>query len=130
MIERARQLRQESTPTEKALWELVRNRQCHGHKIQRQVPAGHFVLDFYCAAARLAIELDGGIHELPEVRQRDEERETVLREELQINVLRVSNEEILCSSPSALLARLDEAIRVAQTSVPPPNQRPARRQKL
>jgi very-short-patch-repair endonuclease len=43
------------------LWQRLRNRQL-GVDFRRQHPAGSFVLDFYCPALRLAIELDGGQH--------------------------------------------------------------------
>jgi very-short-patch-repair endonuclease len=58
---RARQLRRNSTDVEIKLWQRLRNRQL-GVDFRRQHPAGPFVLDFYCPALGLAVELDGGQH--------------------------------------------------------------------
>jgi len=56
------------------LWQKLRNRQL-GVDIRRQHPAGPFVLDFYCPALRLAIELDGGQHAELKTSMRDNKRE-------------------------------------------------------
>ncbi len=61
-IEFAREQRKEPTRAEEMLWEAVRRKQL-GVRIRRQHPIGDFVLDFYCAEARLAIEVDGPVHE-------------------------------------------------------------------
>ena len=58
---RARELRQPQTPAERVLWGRLRNRQL-GPKFRRQHPIGHFIVDFYCAEAKLAIEIDGDSH--------------------------------------------------------------------
>ena len=68
--ETVRKLRKNQTPTEEVLWEKLRNRKLLGKKFTRQYPISlnlhgtkqFFVVDFYCHEARLAIELDGGIH--------------------------------------------------------------------
>ncbi|MGI5818745.1 MAG: endonuclease domain-containing protein [Armatimonadota bacterium] len=61
-IEFAREQRQEPTRSEEILWEAVRRKQL-GVRIRRQHPIDTFVLDFYCAEARLAIEVDGPVHD-------------------------------------------------------------------
>jgi len=58
----ARQLRQETTKSEKLLWEALRNRSLAGRKFRRQHPIGRFVIDFYCVEERLAVEVDGAVH--------------------------------------------------------------------
>src|SRR5699024_7985983 len=58
----ARQLRQDSTDVEQMLWRQLRGRRLQGWKFRRQHPIGAYVLDFYCAEARLAVETDGGQH--------------------------------------------------------------------
>src|SRR4030088_2283536 len=68
---RARRLRRDSTNVEMRLWQKLRNRQL-GADFRRQHPARPFVLDFYCPALRLAIELDGGQH--AEGTQQDSDR--------------------------------------------------------
>ena len=57
----ARRLRKEMTPPEIALWFALR-RNAEGLRFRKQHPAGNYVLDFYCAPARLAIEVDGEAH--------------------------------------------------------------------
>jgi very-short-patch-repair endonuclease len=60
--QRAKELRQRMTPAERILWERLRDRRLAGIKFRRQHPIGACIADFYCAAARLVIEIDGGIH--------------------------------------------------------------------
>jgi very-short-patch-repair endonuclease len=60
--ERARELRQNATDVERRLWQKLRGAQMDGASFRRQHPAGNYILDFYCSALRLAIELDGGQH--------------------------------------------------------------------
>ena len=59
---RARELRQPQTPAEQRLWSRLRNRQLGGIKFRRQHPIDRFIVDFYCAACRLVIEIDGDSH--------------------------------------------------------------------
>jgi len=61
-MSRARYLRKNATPAEQKLWRHLRNREIAGYKFRRQHPVGPYVLDFYCPAARLAIEVDGSGH--------------------------------------------------------------------
>jgi len=57
---RARSLRRDPTPAERKLWyEFLRDLP---HKFTRQKPLGRYVVDFYCSALQLAIELDGDSH--------------------------------------------------------------------
>jgi very-short-patch-repair endonuclease len=58
----ARNLRKRQTPAEKLLWQALRGRQVQNLKFRRQHPIDIFIADFYCAQARLVIELDGGVH--------------------------------------------------------------------
>ena len=50
------------TDAESRLWYSLRRHGLNGYKFRRQHPFGPYILDFYCAAARLAIEVDGGQH--------------------------------------------------------------------
>jgi len=74
----ARNLRRTLTRSEELLWERLRARRFHGLKVRRQHPVGGFVLDFYCEDLRLAIEVDGGSHDDPTVRNADRERQLAL----------------------------------------------------
>jgi adenine-specific DNA-methyltransferase len=62
MKQQSRALRQNQTDAEKAIWRLLCDRQMHGLKFRRQHVINNCILDFYCYAAKLAVELDGGQH--------------------------------------------------------------------
>ena len=74
----ARALRVRQTEAEQYFWRIVRDRALGGFKFRRQHPVGPYVLDFYCAAARLAVELDGGGHSESEQRDHDTRRDAFL----------------------------------------------------
>jgi very-short-patch-repair endonuclease len=88
----ARRLRRDSTNVEMRLWQKLRNRQL-GVDFRRQHPAGRFILDFYCPAMRLAIELDGGQHTDAHHETRDRKRDRWLGEH-GVTVLRFWNSDI------------------------------------
>jgi very-short-patch-repair endonuclease len=126
MQQRARDLRRGATNAEQKLWSLLRGRRCGGLRFLRQAPAGQYVLDFYCPVARLAIEVDGEIHNLPDIQQRDNERQQAIETELRITFLRLTNEEVLATNEDRLNQRIQNAAQAAQTVAPPCGARPAR----
>ena len=79
-IPAARVLRTTMTPSEAMLWEKLRDRRFLGLKFRRQHAVGRFVLDFYCDEVRLAVEVDGGIHDTPAQRAADVERQSAIEE--------------------------------------------------
>jgi len=89
----AREMRKQPTPTEEILWERLRKRQVASSKFLRQHIIGFFIADFFCAEKKLIIEVDGGYHQLPEVKLSDEER-TKMLEANGFTVLRFTNEEV------------------------------------
>ena len=89
----AKALRQTATPAEKILWRYIRNRKMFDLKFRRQHPLKYFVADFYCHELLLVIELDGNIHNLPEVKKYDAEREQLISS-LGITILRFSNNDV------------------------------------
>lgn len=89
----ARQLRAQSTAAEKRLWRLLRDRRFSEFKFRRQYAFGIYFLDFYCATAKLAVELDGGGHGFPDQRAKDEKRNTFLAAQ-GIQVLRFWNHQM------------------------------------
>nr|WP_309691061.1 endonuclease domain-containing protein [Armatimonas sp.] len=101
LVARARQLRREGTPAERILWEALRGRQLQGMRFRRQHPIETFILDFYCPQHKLVVEVDGGIHTEPTVRERDEERQRWI-EAHGYEFLRFTNEEILHELPRVL----------------------------
>src|SRR3954468_12104466 len=76
-VRRARALRRAMTLPEVLLWRALRERP-GGLKFRRQHPAGPYVLDFYCETAKLAIEVDGAVHERGSAPVRDGERDAWL----------------------------------------------------
>jgi ATP-dependent helicase HrpA/adenine-specific DNA-methyltransferase len=74
-------LRKTVTDTERILWRHLRNRNFAGYKFRRQHPFDSYVLDFYCPAAKLAIELDGGGHNYRLGQIRDRTRSELLARE-------------------------------------------------
>jgi very-short-patch-repair endonuclease len=88
----ARRLRRDSTDVEMRLWQKLRNRQV-GADFRRQHPVGPYVLDFYCPALRLAIELDGGQHARAPHEMRDHLRDRWLSER-GVTMLRFWNSDV------------------------------------
>ena len=105
LVARARQLRREGTPAERILWEALRGRQLQGMRFRRQHPIETFILDFYCPQHKLVVEVDGGIHTEPTVRERDEERQRWI-EAHGYEFLRFTNEEVLHELPRVLVRHL------------------------
>ena len=71
---RAKAFRRQLTPPELTLWRCVRAKRFLGYKFRRQHPVGPYILDFYCAAAKLAVEIDGQSHDHPERIEHDRRR--------------------------------------------------------
>ena len=90
-LENARQLRREMTPHERKLWYLFLRK--YPVKIYKQRIIGKFIVDFYCASAKLIIEVDGSQHYEPQGMTYDMERSAFLSA-LDLDVLRFSNREI------------------------------------
>ena len=91
LVPRARVLRADATPTEKELWTILRGGKL-GARFRRQQPVGPFIVDFYCAAAGLVIELDGVGHD-DQVAY--DARRTAWLAERGLTVLRFANAEVL-----------------------------------
>jgi very-short-patch-repair endonuclease len=89
----ARSFRQQPTPAESAAWELLRGRKILGLKFRRQQVVAGFIVDFYCAALRLVVELDGGTHDDPAHAKRDALRTEALAK-LAITVVRLRNDQV------------------------------------
>ncbi|MFQ3168752.1 MAG: very-short-patch-repair endonuclease [Limisphaerales bacterium] len=90
---RAKALRQNKTWAENEVWSWLRAKRFSEFKFRRQHPVGHYVLDFFCNEAKLAIELDGSGHGYPERQKQDQLRDDWL-EERGIEVLRIWNSRI------------------------------------
>jgi very-short-patch-repair endonuclease/16S rRNA G966 N2-methylase RsmD len=91
LVERARELRRNMTPAERQLWEYLKHAP---YRFLRQRPIDHFIVDFYCPALRLVIEVDGEQHYTEEGKAYDAERDTILQS-YGLRVVRFRNEEVL-----------------------------------
>lgn len=96
---RSRELRKDMTPAERALWEQLRGGRVLGFRFRRQQVIAGFIVDFYCHAARLVIELDGSVHH--EQVEYDSERDTALTA-LGLIIRRFSNEDALTRLPDLI----------------------------
>ena len=91
LIVRARLMRSEPTPAEALLWKRLRKRQLNGLKFRRQHIIHAYIVDFYCPATRLVIEIDGAVHDGQ--KEYDQEREDSL-EMAGYQVIRFWNAEV------------------------------------
>ncbi len=92
LVQRARALRRNMTPAERKLWyQFLRRFEL---RVLRQRPIDRFIVDFYCAARKLVIEIDGDSHSSEEAEAYDKERTAVL-EGYGLRVLRFHNPDVL-----------------------------------
>jgi very-short-patch-repair endonuclease len=103
----ARAMRRNMTPTERVLWNRLRRSALEGLHFHRQQIIAGFIVDFYCAAASIAIELDGPVHDSQ--LESDRERDRALAE-LGIRTMRIRNEEV-GDNLEAVLKRIAVACR-------------------
>ena len=90
--DRARRLRREATFPERLLWSHLRAGRLAGVKFRRQHPLGPYVLDFYCAQAALAVEIDGHSHG---DRADYDRRRTIYLQDRGVHVMRYTNDQVL-----------------------------------
>jgi len=99
---RRRGLRASLTPAEAFLWTHLQSSQLDGFKFRRQHSIGPYVIDFYCPAGHLAIELDGAAHDSADAERHDRTRDEFLQS-LGIRVVRYENRDIIVNSDAVLL---------------------------
>lgn len=90
---RRRRLRNNATPAEAELWKMLKGSQLQDRKFRRQHSIGSYIVDFYCPAEHLAVELDGAVHDDPARYDYDDRREVFLRER-GIRVVRFENRDV------------------------------------
>jgi len=94
LVSKARELRKSETEAEKKFWsEILKNKNLINFKFTRQKPIGNFIMDFYCAKLKLAIEIDGKIHKFQKIR--DKERDNLLKRKFGVRIIRYKNEDVL-----------------------------------
>lgn len=89
----SRKLRNHSTLGEVLLWKQLRAGSMKGYTFNRQKPLGKYIVDFYCKALQLVIEVDGGYHFEEEQKVKDKERQSVL-EDMGLHFLRFEDEQV------------------------------------
>ena len=104
-IEFARMRRRVSDEYERLLWQHLRNRQRCKQKFRREHPIGVYIADFYCAAAKLVVEIDGESHLSEEAKRYDSARDRWMKSE-GIEVLRFSCFQVENELPK-VLAKID-----------------------
>ncbi|HEX5507250.1 MAG TPA: endonuclease domain-containing protein [Pseudolabrys sp.] len=118
MTSRARKLRGNLTDADQKLWRALRRDQLNGLHFRRQHPVGPYTLDFYCPQIRLAIELDGGQHNMQSQAEKDRRRS----EQLGIKgivVIRFWNNDVL-SNIEGVLAEIVRISRSRSDVTPSP----------
>ncbi len=102
LLKHARELRKNLTDAEELLWRRLRNRKLNHWKFRRQHPISEgFILDFYCAETKVAIELDGSYHNDPEQKALDQNRTDEI-DKYGIRVIRFWNAEVLNETESVI----------------------------
>ncbi len=116
--ERARQLRNTATLSEKRLWLALKSRKVAGAKFSRQIPIGPYFADFVCRDLRLIVEIDGPSHDL--TWQKDEVRTAYLNAQ-GYRVIRFSN-EVVRTNLDGVVAAIADALNptpLASQAAPP-----------
>ena len=107
LVALARANRSKPTPAEKTMWlTILRRRQLVGFKFLRQKPIDGYIVDFYCAALGLVIEIDGNSH--ADKADYDAERTRMLNT-YGLWVIRYTNNDVL-QNPSGVYQTLIEQI--------------------
>ncbi len=114
----AKKLRANTTPHERILWRALKELPIEGTHFRRQAPIGPYVVDFFCPAKRLIVELDGGHHNEDATAERDRERQTWLERE-GYRVLRFWNSEI-ARELNAVMGRIYAEVHGAMDAEPLP----------
>ncbi len=107
LFEKSKELMANMTQAEEVFWNVIKINEWH-LKFRRQHPISNYVVDFYCHAVKLVIELDGGYHEEEQVKRNDAVRQKNI-EDFGITVLRFKNEEILFHLDKTII-KIDSAI--------------------
>ncbi len=111
--ERAKELRRNMTPAEKILWDQLRTNKLKGFHFRRQQVIDGYIVDFYCHAFSLIIEIDGDIHKQQVEYDAERDAHLVARG---FTVLRFRNDEVVNDLPVVL-----EKILIACQSSDPPS---------
>jgi very-short-patch-repair endonuclease len=112
----ARGMRHEPTRSEGRIWAWLRARRFSRWKFRRQHPIGRYIVDFYSAELKLAIELDGAHHAAEWMIDHESARTAALRQE-GIEVVRIANEQLI-RDPQSVNEFITVAIDRRATEIP------------
>jgi very-short-patch-repair endonuclease len=120
---RRQYLRNNATDAERKLWGLLKGKQLLGFKFRRQQGVEQYIMDFYCARGRLAIEIDGATHVTPQQKAPDLQRAERIKSH-GITVVRFSNTDVFENPDGVLTAIIDslkknESERLSDQASPP-----------
>ena len=105
------QLRNSMTYCEKIVWMFLRKKQ-YGYRFLRQYSVDQFVIDFYCPRLKLAVEIDGDVHDSAEQKEYDKQRQAYI-EKFGIKFVRITNEGLL-GNPNKAFSKIEDAIELLQ----------------
>ena len=89
----SRYLRNNSTLSEVILWNELKARQMMGYTFNRQKPLDRYIVDFYCNALKLVIEIDGSSHDDEIISIKDKKRQKIL-EDLGLSFIRFADKDV------------------------------------
>lgn len=101
LIQFRKKLRNNSTPAEAFLWRHLKAKKLNGRRFNRQHSIKNYIVDFYCAAEKLVIELDGAVHQSPQAQEYDKKRTEILNG-LGYTVIRFENKMVFENLESVL----------------------------
>ena len=104
----ARQFRKELTDAEARIWLRLKGRSDGAH-FRKQHPIGPYIVDFYCAKAKLVIEIDGEVHNREDNPEKDLRRTNYL-EGLGLEVYRIPGDEVMADPDEVALGILERAL--------------------
>ncbi|MCL5267964.1 MAG: endonuclease domain-containing protein [Bacteroidetes bacterium] len=110
----SRALRNNMTDSERFLWARLRRKQLLGYQFYRQKTIGNYIVDFYCAKAKLVIEVDGSQHYTPEGIKKDRIRDAYL-ESCGLRVLHFSSRQVMVET-AAVLERIYDSLAIPPCS--------------
>lgn len=113
----ASELRKNETEAERILWANLRDGQIDGFKFRRQHIIGNYIADFVCLPLKLIIEIDGSVHQLPDVKDNDEFR-TEWLESQGFRVIRFTNREVVSQLDRTKLMITNELWQIVEEASP------------
>jgi very-short-patch-repair endonuclease len=115
---RAKRLRAQPTRYEKRLWDILRAKRPGGTHWRRQVVIAGYSFDFGCHGLKLLVEVDGGVHNLPDVQRRDDEKAKAARAH-GYQLIRIPNEQVMDIETSVYFDQFVAQAESSPTPTPP-----------